>query len=45
MFHKANSLRTLGRHQEAYDTMIEAAEVQPQNPLFMEQAEVSKKLM
>lgn len=45
MFHKANSLRTLERHQEAYDTMIKAAEIQPQNPLFMEQAEVSKTFM
>lgn len=32
MFHKASSLRTLQRHQEAYDTMIKAAEIQPQNP-------------
>lgn len=45
MFHKANSLRTLGRHQEAYDTMILADQTQGQNPLFKEQAEVSKQLM
>lgn len=45
MFHKANSLRTLGRHEEAYQTMINADRIQPQNPLFAEQAEVSKTLM
>ncbi len=45
MFHKANSLRTLKEHQAAYDTMLEAAKIQPQNPLFIEQAEISKTLM
>lgn len=39
IFHKTNSLRALGQLQEAYDLLIQASEMQPNNSLFKEQAE------
>lgn len=38
LFHKANSLRNLGEYQKAYEAMVQASKLQPQNNLFMEQA-------
>ena len=35
MFHKANSLRTLGRHREAAAVMDRAIEIVPGNPLYV----------
>lgn len=40
MFHKANSLRALGKFQEAYETMLLAKRTQPENPLFAQQAKL-----
>ena len=39
LFHKTNSLRSLGRYEEAYSNMIKASQLQPNNPLFQEQAD------
>ena len=39
MFHKANSLRSLGDLKAAYDVMVQADVLQANNPLFREQAE------
>ncbi|MFW8053148.1 ankyrin repeat domain-containing protein [Vagococcus fluvialis] len=38
LFHKTNSLRSLGRYNEAYSNMVKASQLQPNNPLFQEQA-------
>ena len=34
LFHKANSLRTLGRHEEAVEAMQQARQASPTNPLY-----------
>ena len=44
-FHKANSLRTLGRHEEALKEMNEATDLMPQNILFKEHAQQSATLI
>jgi hypothetical protein len=45
LFHKANSLRSLGKHHAAYEVMIEADKLQPANSLFSEHAAQSQKLI
>lgn len=45
MLHKANSLRTLNQHENAYEEMVKAYNIMPNNNLFREHFEKSKQLI
>ncbi|QDY45199.1 tetratricopeptide repeat protein [Planococcus glaciei] len=45
LFHKANSLRSTGKHQEAIQAMDQALALDPANELFTEHRMLSLKLL
>lgn len=45
MFHTANSLAVLKQYQDAYNMMVYASKIQPQNPLFTNKIEVFSHLI
>lgn len=45
MFHTENSLAVLKQYQDAYNMMVDASKIQPQNPLFTNKIEVFSHLI